>query len=202
MVNEIRSSIDRVMTRSARFLAIGGVASIVFGVTVLLWPGISLAALTALFGAFAFVYGSFSLGVGLTLLARRSTEWVPFTLGGIAGVVIAAITFLHPAATDLALTFLIGAWAFVVGVLEIAGAIDMWGEIDGALWLAINGAASVIFGILVAFRPGAGLLAILWLIGIYAVFAGVIRLVAAWRMHQFHSEVKTTVGAMRTSSQT
>src|SRR5581483_3539942 len=102
---------DKLLTRTARFLAVGGAASMVFGVIVLLWPGISLVALTALFGAFAFVYGAFAVGAGLTLLAHRSTEWVPYMLGGLAGVLVGVITFLHPAVTVLVLTYLVAAWA-------------------------------------------------------------------------------------------
>src|SRR5690349_16720181 len=108
---------DKALRRTARFLGVGGVASIVFGVVVLLWPGISLVALTALFGAFAFVYGTFAVGAGLTLLVHKSTEWVPYMLGGAAGILLGVITFLHPAVTVLVLAYLIAAWAFVVGVV-------------------------------------------------------------------------------------
>lgn len=55
------------LKRTARYLGIGGVASILFGVTVLLWPGISLVSLTLLFGAFAFTYGAFALEAGMNL---------------------------------------------------------------------------------------------------------------------------------------
>lgn len=185
---------DKALTRSARFLAVGGLAAIVFGAIVLRWPGISLVALTALFGAFAFVYGTFAVGAGLTLLAHKSTEWVPYMLGGAAGILIGVVTFVHPGVTVLVLTYLIAAWALVIGVVEIMGAIDLWGEVPGTLWMAVGGALSIIFGGLVAFWPGAGLMAILWLIGFYAILSGIFRLVASYRIHQFHSQVKSTVG--------
>jgi uncharacterized membrane protein HdeD (DUF308 family) len=41
------------------------------------------------------------------------------------------------------------------------------------------------------------LLAILWLIGIYAIAGGVLELIAAFRMHQLRGEVRTGVGAMK-----
>lgn len=188
---------DKALTRMSRLLGVAGVASIVFGVTVLLWPGISLLSLTLLFGAFAFVYGTLAIGAGLYLLAHRSTEWVPNVAGGVAGVIIGVITYLHPGITDLTLVYLVAAWAFVVGVFEIMAAIDMRGMLPGAMWLGLAGALSVVFGIVVAFRPGAGMLAILWLIGIYAILAGVTRLVAAYRIHQFHGDVKAVGAAMR-----
>lgn len=185
------------LKRSARILGVGGVALIVFGAIVLIWPGISLVALTALFGAFAFVYGAFAVAAGLYLLAHRSTDWVPYVVGGAAGVLIGVITFLHPGVTVLTLTYLIAAWAFVVGVFEIAAGVDMWGEVPGAVWLAITGAISIVFGVLVAWRPGTGLLAILWLVGLYAILAGISQLIGAYRIHQFRSELRAPVGAPR-----
>jgi uncharacterized membrane protein HdeD (DUF308 family) len=188
---------DKAVTRMSRLLAVSGVASIVFGATVLLWPGISLLSLTLLFGAFAFVYGTFAIGAGLYLLAHRSTEWVPYVGAGVAGVIIGVITYLHPGITYLTLVYLVAAWAFVIGVFEIVGAIDMRGTLPGAVWVGLAGALSVVFGIVVAFRPGAGMLAILWVIGFYGILAGVTRLVAAYRIHQFHGDVKAVATAMR-----
>lgn len=191
---------DRVMTRSARFLAVGGLASVVFGLIVLIWPGLSLVAFTALFGAFALVYGVGALGTGLTLAARKSTEWVPFIVGGIGGLAISAMTFIYPGITELALIYLVGAFAFATGLMQILAAMDVWGEVDGAAWLALGGLASIVFGIIVAFHPAAGLLAILWVVGVYAIAGGVAQLVASYRIHQFRADVKAVAGAMRPSA--
>jgi len=188
---------DKALTRMSRSLAVAGIVSIVFGVTVLLWPGISLLSLTLLFGAFAFVYGTFAIGAGLYLLAHRSTEWAPYVAAGVAGVIIGVITYLHPGITDLTLVYLVGAWAFVIGAFDILAAIDMRGTFPGAMWLGLTGALSVVFAIVVAFRPGAGMLAILWVIGFYGILAGVTRLVAAYRIHQFHGDVKAVTTSMR-----
>jgi uncharacterized membrane protein HdeD (DUF308 family) len=188
---------EMALKRSARVLGVGGVALIVFGAIVLIWPGISLVALTALFGALAFVYGAFAVASGLYLLAHRSTDWVPYIVGGAAGVLIGVITFLQPQITVLTLTYLIAAWAFVVGVFQIAAGVDVWGEVPGAVWLAIGGAISIAFGILVAWRPGTGLLAILWLIGLYAILVGVSQLIGAYLIHQYRGDLKAAVGAPR-----
>lgn len=181
---------DRALTRMARLQGVAGVASIFFGVTVLVWPGISLVSLTALFGAFAFVYGIFSLGAGLNLIAHKSTAWVPPVLSGAGGTLIGVITFLHPAITVLALTYLIAAWAFMVGVFAVMHGIEFWGEVRGAVWLVVSGGLSVAFGLLVALQPAAGVLGILWMIGAYAVVAGTIQVGASIEIHQLHTEVK------------
>ncbi len=187
--------LDRAISRSAVYLGVAGVASIVFGAITLFWPGITLVALTVLFGAFAFVYGAFALGSGLNLLAHRSTDWVPFVLGGLVGVVVGVVTFFAPGLTDLTLIYLIAAWAIVVGVFEIIASLDLRNVVKGAGWLTASGALSIVFGVIVAARPGTGALAILWLIGAYAIIGGATRLYAAFRIHSVQSDVKRAVAS-------
>ena len=186
---------ERAMSRSALYLAIAGVVSVVFGAVTLFWPGITLAALTALFGGFALVYGALALGSGLNLLAHRSTEWVPYIVGGMAGVVLGGVTFVSPGLSELTLVYLIAGWAVVVGLFEIIASIEARGLVKGAGWLTASGALSVLFGALVAFRPGSGALAILWLIGIYAVLGGGMRLYAAYQIQRAERDVRPVARA-------
>ncbi len=185
--------LERAWSRSAVYIGVAGVASIVFGAVTLFWPGITLAALTALFGAFAFVYGAFALGSGLNLLAHRSTDWVPYVLGGLAGVALGAVTFVAPGLTVLTLLYVIAAWAIIIGVFEIIASLDLRGVVKGAGWLAASGGLSIVFGAIVAARPGSGALAILWLIGIYAIIGGATRLYAAYRMRTVEGDVERAV---------
>ena len=186
---------DKGLKRLSRWLVVAGIGQILFGAAVLAWPGVSVVSLTILFGAFALTYGLFGIGAGLNLLAHKSTDWVPFVISGLAGVVIGTVTFLHPAITALALTYLIAAWAFISGVSLIVAAIDMKDLLSGAGWLALTGALSVVFGVLVAVQPGAGILAILWLIATYAIIGGVAQLVASYRINQFRGNVDKVVAA-------
>ena len=185
--------LERAISRSSVYLGVAGVASIAFGAITLFWPGISLVALTALFGAFTLVYGAFALASGLNLLAHRSTDWVPYVLGGLVGVVVGVVTFFAPGLTDLTLIYLIAAWAIIVGVFEIIASLDLRDVVKGAGWLTASGVLSIAFGVLVAARPGTGALAILWLIGAYAILGGATRLYAAYRIHGVESDVKRAV---------
>ncbi len=181
------------MSRSAVYLGVAGVASIGFGAITLFWPGISLVALTALFGAFTLVYGTFAIASGLNLLAHRSANWVPYVLGGLAGVVVGVVTFFAPGLTELTLIYVIAAWAIIVGVFEIIASLDLRDVVKGAGWLTASGVLSIAFGVLVSARPGTGALAILWLIGAYAILGGATRLYAAYRIHSVESDVKRAV---------
>ncbi len=188
---------ETAMARSGRFLALSGLAAIAFGIVVLVWPRLSLLALIWLFGAFSLVYGVFLVGSGLNLLALRSTEWVPYMLGGAAGVAIGAVAFLRPGITALGLVYLIAAFAILTGVVEFIAAIDLRGQVEGDLWLGLSGVISFIFGVLIAIWPASGVLAVLWFIGLYAILSGVSLLVAAFQIHGLQSRLKRAVSAGR-----
>jgi uncharacterized membrane protein HdeD (DUF308 family) len=176
---------EKAMSRSAVYLGVSGVAAIVFGAIALFLPGITLVVLTLLFGVFALVTGVLALGSALNLLAHRSTEWVANLLGGLAGVVIGGAALLYPGLTDVALVYLIAGFAIVVGGFELIGSLQLGGAISGAGWLAVAGVLSIVFGVLVAIaQPAAGALAIVWLIGIYAILTGGSRLIGAFRMYR------------------
>lgn len=80
-----------------------------------------------------------------------------------AGIAVLA----WPGITSLALIYVIGIWALVNGLLQIAAAFrDGW-------YLAIFGVLSIIFGLVVVARPLEGALALLWAIGWWGVVAGI-----------------------------
>src|SRR5260370_1670796 len=115
---ERRSNMDQAITRSSRLLGLAGVAGIIFGIGALVWPGITLAVLVALFGAYALVAGVFTLVAGLDFATERASHWVPMVFGGLAGIAIGVFTFFNFGNTALALVFLIAALAILTGILH------------------------------------------------------------------------------------
>ena len=87
-----------------------------------------------------------------------------------------------PGITALILLYIIAAWAVVTGALEIAAAIQLRKQIEGEWLLALSGVASIVFGVLLMILPGPGALALVWLIGGYAIAFGVVLIALAVRM--------------------
>jgi uncharacterized membrane protein HdeD (DUF308 family) len=163
-------------------LAIRGVIAIIFGLAALLRPGIALEALILLFGAYALVDGVFAI-VGVFGGTRGGTPRWLLLIEGIAGVLAGLIAFVLPGLTAVVLLYLIAAWAVVTGIFEIATAIRLRQEIRGEWALIIGGALSVLFGVILAvIGPVAGLLSLIWLIGIYAVAFGILMLITAFQV--------------------
>lgn len=162
-------------------LAVRGGLAILFGIVTFAWPGISLAALVLLFAAFALVDGFLAIVAGVRGF-RRDQRWGAFMLHGILGIGVAVLTVFWPAITALALVMLIAAWAIVTGILEIVAAVRLRREIRGEWLLALAGVASIAFGVLLVLNPGAGALALLWLIGAYAIVLGLLLIGLAFRL--------------------
>jgi uncharacterized membrane protein HdeD (DUF308 family) len=159
--------------------AIRGIAAIVLGVIALLQPGIALGALILVFGAYAIVDGAFAIVAGWR--APGSTNWYLIVLG-VLGLIVGVFAFISPGLTALALLTLIGIWAVITGVAEIVAAWRLRQVIENELMLGLSGLISVIFGAYVLLFPGSGALAVIWLIGIYAIVAGLLLLAVAWRL--------------------
>jgi uncharacterized membrane protein HdeD (DUF308 family) len=163
-------------------LAIRGAIAIVFGLAALLRPGIALEALILLFGAYALVDGVFAI-VGVFGGTRGGTPRWLLLIEGIAGILAGIIAFVLPGVTAIVFLYLIAAWAVITGVSEIATAIRLRQEIAGEWALILGGALSIIFGVLLAvIGPLAGLVSLIWLIGIYALIFGVLLLVTAFQV--------------------
>ena len=93
---------------------------------------------------------------------------------GIIGIGAGVLTFLWPNITALVLLLLIAFWAIATGVMEIIGAIRLRKEIDNEWLLAASGLVSVLFGLLLLTRPEAGALALITVIGAFAILHGLL----------------------------
>jgi uncharacterized membrane protein HdeD (DUF308 family) len=163
-------------------LALRGAIAILFGLAALLRPGIALEALILLFGAYALVDGVFAI-VGVFGGTRGGTPRWLLVIEGIVGILAGLIAFVLPGLTAILLLYLIAAWAVITGISEIATAIRLRQEITGEWALIIGGALSIIFGVILAvIGPVAGLLSLVWLIGVYALAFGILMLITAFQV--------------------
>jgi len=187
-MNNIEKRLASILNRSWWLLLLRGLAAIAFGVLTWIQPGISLAALVLLFGAYSMADGI--LGCWTAIAGRHDHEhWWVLLLNGLLGIGIGVLTFLAPGLTALALLFYIAIWAVATGVLEIVAGVRLRREITGEWWLVLAGIASVVFGVLLVARPGAGALSVLWLIASYATLFGVLLVVLAFKVRGFVSKV-------------
>lgn len=179
-----------VLARNWWALLIRGIAAVIFGILAFLWPGATLVVIGILFGAYAFVDGVFAI-VGAVRAAQAHERWWPLVLEGIVGIAIAAITVYDVGITLFALYITIAAWAFITGILEIVAAVQLRKTIASEWLLIVAGICSILFSILMFWRPFAAALAIVWIIAAYAVVFGIMMIALAFRLrgHATHVPV-------------
>jgi uncharacterized membrane protein HdeD (DUF308 family) len=172
---------NMVLVRNWWALALRGLFAILFGLIAFTMPGVTLAALVLLFGAYAVVDGVLAIIAGIRA-AERHERWWPFAIEGLADLFAGFIAFVIPLATALALLYLVGVWAMFTGIVRIVAAVRLRREVQGEWLLILNGLLAVIFGVLLVAMPGPGLVTLVWLIGAYATVIGVVLVGLAFRL--------------------
>lgn len=167
------------VARNWWLILVRGLAALAFGILCFVWPAISLLVLVLLYGAYAIVDG-----ISAIVWGSRSRWWSMVAVG-VVSVLAGLIAFFWPGLTALALVYLIAAWALVRGAGEIAAAIHLRRHIQNEWMLVIGGILSIVFGLLLAFYPGAGALSVVWLIGAFAIVFGIFAVALALRLRSF-----------------
>lgn len=180
-MNRATHSVD--LGKHWKLVMIRAVAAIIFGVLTLLSPALALAVLVIFWGAYALVDGVFALVSAFQMRIDNQINW-PLAVIGILGIAAGLIAFFWPQLTAIGLLLLIAAWALVMGIFQIIAAIRLRKVIENEWWLVIAGVISILFGLLMILNPGAGALAVMWVIGAYAIVFGVMLFMSALRMRK------------------
>jgi uncharacterized membrane protein HdeD (DUF308 family) len=165
-----------------------GIGAVAFGILAFIWPGLTLLSLVLLYGAYALVDGILSIACGVKGGTAPRPWWV-MIIAGLLGVAAGIVTFLYPGITAMVLLVIIAFAAIVRGVLEIAAGIRLRQEIEGEFWLILGGVLSIVFGVFLLLRPGVGALAVVWLIGGYAIVFGIVAMMLAFRLRAWQERL-------------
>jgi uncharacterized membrane protein HdeD (DUF308 family) len=168
--------LSQTVTQNWWALALRGLVAVLFGIAALIWPALTLATLIILFAAYALVDGLFALIGGV-----QARSWF-FVIEGIVSIIVGVLAFIWPGITALLLLAFIAAWAIITGIIEIVGAIQLRRIIANEWLLILGGVLSILFGIFLLARPGAGALAVIWAIGAYALVFGITLIALAFRL--------------------
>ena len=169
-------------------LLIRGILLIVLGILAFLSP----ITVVIFIGVTMLLDGISMLFAGFSDQPAGQSRW-PLILIGILGLVAGLIVLWNPALGGITLVYVVAAWAVIIGILEIIQAIRLREEIDNEWWLIITGVLAVIFGVLV-FTNGlqgviAGGIAIAWVFAIFAILAGILSILLAFRVRDFGTKI-------------
>jgi uncharacterized membrane protein HdeD (DUF308 family) len=103
-----------------------GILGVGVGVYTFINPGITAVALLYLVAAWAVVRGVFEIVTANQLRKEISNEWI-LILGGILSIILGVALVANPAAGALAVVWIIGAYAFIFGLMMIVLAFRLRG---------------------------------------------------------------------------
>ncbi len=168
------------MARNWWMLLIRGIAAVLFGIAVILWPALTLDLMVIFLAAYLFVDGIFALLAAFQ--SRNHNRWWLLALEGALGIVAGIAAFLFPGAAVMTFFYIVVFWAIATGALEIVSAIELRKHIKNEWWMILSGALSILFGIVLLFDPIGGIVTLLWLVGVLAVAFGVMLIILAFRV--------------------
>jgi uncharacterized membrane protein HdeD (DUF308 family) len=174
-------------------IVLRGVFAVLLGLGTFIWPGITLAVLVILLGGYLVVDGIMAVLWALAKRNEGSFSWEIF-LVGLASLGAGIVTLLWPGVTALALLWVIAVWAIVRGIFEILAAFHLRRELRNEWLLVLNGALTVLFGLVLIFAPVAGVLAALWMIGSFAIVVGILMIALGFRLKGLKNAAARRVG--------
>lgn len=160
-----------------------GIVAIVFGLIVLIWPGLALFTLKVLvvvFGIYALVDGILAI-LSTVRAIQQGTQWWSHLLEGAVGIIVGLLVLFWTGVTSLVLLYLIAAWAIITGIFKIVAA-----TLSSDWLLMASGAISVVFGLVLIAARGDGALAVIQVIAVYALVFGVLQLINGYQLRTKH----------------
>jgi uncharacterized membrane protein HdeD (DUF308 family) len=162
------------LSRHWWWLALRGIAIILFGLIALAWRGETLGSFMLLFGGFALVDGLLAMFAALTNVAGNKRWWI--LLHGVAGVVFAVFTCLWPESAGTTLLYMVAAWALITGIMEVAGARKLDRSVSNEELLFQSGNVSILFAVLLILVSKTGVLSVAQMFGPAGIIFGLLTL--------------------------
>lgn len=183
---------EQALARIWKVTALRGVVAIAIAVLMLVWPSIGLATLIALVAAFALATGVTTLAGALTVPMRRGDR-ARIGFEGLIGVTAGVAVAVWPNLSAVALLYAIAAWAIAVGVIELGLAFTLPLSGGRSLLLLLSALVTGFFGVVMFARPGAGAIALLALVGAFALITGITQIAYALELRRVVAEVERRI---------
>ena len=143
-----------------------GILAVIVGIIALAWPSVTVLALVILFAVYAFMAAG--LQAARAFSSRNAGPVFGHLLLGLADLAAGVVALAWPGPTALVLVLIVGVWAIVAGLAEIAAAFGH-GEAAGTRALFIlGGLITAAFGVVLCARPGIGAVTLALLFGLFS----------------------------------
>jgi uncharacterized membrane protein HdeD (DUF308 family) len=175
----IADTVNQLSSKWWTFL-LRGIVALALAAMCLMMPLLTAGALVYVAAAYFIVAGVVSVLAGFSFTGVGS--WWLFVISGIVQAFLGFLMLSQPGMGPLALAYLFATWTIMTGVTEISSAIALRKVINNEFWWILLGIITLMAGAYVVIAPGLGLLALVYTVGFYAIFAGISLIALAFRL--------------------
>lgn len=156
-----------------------GLLLIVAGIIMLADPKMSLTFFIWVFGLGVITYGVLHAVAALMGKkdAKGETQKAAGVTGGVLAVIAGVLVIAWPGMTAGVMIYIVAGWAIFTGVVDLARVFMPGASAGGRIWHLISGVAGIVLGLIIMLYPADGILTILWLVGIYLIVLGFLRII-------------------------
>lgn len=152
---------------------VNGVIAILFGLLALLVPSETIQTMTIYFGLLILLGGLIMFYVSYKNL-RAKKPYMLIMAEAIFAILVGVVIFIYPKSSLQIFMIMIGIWATIMGLFQIIIAVQMKGKVSNHSMYTLNGVITLVFGLLLFFNPIGAIKAVLVIIGVLALVAGVL----------------------------
>ncbi len=159
---------------------VGGIVAVIVGILILVWPGQSVVAVTAIIAIWAIVAGLVDIGAGIFTRGKGGWARVGYIVLGLVFIAAGIIALFNLSQTAVFLALFL---AILVGILWIVDgivALSTLGDASSKTLTIIYAILSIVAGAFLLFSPLISAIALLLLLGISLIVLGVVQAVRAF----------------------
>lgn len=173
--------IDFVLLPSRSALAWRGLANVLLGTLLLMWPQATVYVVILIFAINLILVGLFSILE--PLFDKKNPHALTTVVLGIFGVTFGTYLIIKPEFAAGLIGVLIAFWALLFGTYDVVVSLRAMKSKKPFSWVfLIAGIISLLFGLYMLFSPVIGILTIVWLFGLYVAVVGVLLLLTSLLM--------------------
>lgn len=163
---------ELVVVPSRNSLLLRSIINILFGLLILLFPSLTLTVLAIAFAINLLIIGLFMIFE--PAFDQNNKHAVLTVLLGILSVGVGVYIMSRPMAGITILSILLAAWALLFGITDLFLGFKLTeAKINGSWLFTVVGVLSIMFAIYLVFNPLEGSMALVWIVGVYALALGI-----------------------------
>ena len=160
-----------------------GALYIAFGLVAVIWPHVTALAILWVIAIFAIVDGLLEIFYAIRYRGSGGTA-LGLTFG-VLSVAFGIVALVWPGPTVTAFAVIVGIWALLVGIVGFAASIGLRKAVgSGWVWGVASAVLTVILGILLLVWPKGSLVALVWVVGIWAFVLGILLIVIGFQVRR------------------